>query len=100
VAALNNSRHYFKCCIKLIKMHITDIQYTTEHKTIHMQHTVVPEMPMVAQPIKIFPRTLQNLLFITQFIRKSFNILPKLEYSKSILNLTYIFTYSMQHGPS
>jgi len=36
-------------------------QYTTDHKTKHTQYTVFPEMPMVAQLIKIFPWILWSL---------------------------------------
>ena len=46
-------------------MHTTEKQYTKDHKIKHIQYTVHPEMPMVAQLIKIFPRILQNLQFIT-----------------------------------
>jgi hypothetical protein len=37
------------------KIHITEKQNTTDHKTIHIYYTEFPEMPMVAQLIKIFP---------------------------------------------
>jgi hypothetical protein len=38
-------------------MHITENQYSTDHKTNHIQYRVFPEMPVVAQLIKIFPGT-------------------------------------------
>ena len=34
-------------------------QYTTGHNTKHIQYTVLPEMPVVAQLIKIFPNFMQ-----------------------------------------
>jgi hypothetical protein len=43
---------------KLEKMLITEKQYTTDHNTKRTQYTVLPEMPMVALVIKIFPRNL------------------------------------------
>ena len=46
---------------KLVKMHFTEKQYTTDHKTIHTQYTVLPEMSMVAQLIKIFPKNFMQL---------------------------------------
>ena len=49
------------------KMHITEKLYTTDHKTKHIQHTAFPEMPMVAQLIKIFPRISWNLRFTTVY---------------------------------
>ena len=58
-------------------MHFTEKQYTTDHKTKHTQYTALPEMSMVAQLIKIFPRILWNLQFNPQFMRMSFNTLPK-----------------------
>jgi hypothetical protein len=82
-------------------MHITEKQYTTDHKTKHIQYTVIPVMPMVAQLIKIFPRILWNLWFITQFTRMSFNALLKhvsilIQLLKIHFNI--ILTYS--HRPS
>jgi len=58
-------------------MHITAIQYTTDHKSVHIHYTVLPGMPMVAHLIKIFPRILWNLRIIIEFMRMSFNALPK-----------------------
>jgi hypothetical protein len=49
------------------KMHITGKEYTTDHKTIHIQYTVFPEIPMMAQLIKIFTRILWNLQIIMEF---------------------------------
>jgi len=39
-------------------------QYNTDHTTKHIQYTAFPEMSMVAQLIKMFPRILWNLRFI------------------------------------
>ena len=71
-------------CEAEIKRHITEKQYTNNHKIKHIQYTVYTVMPMVAQLIKIFPTILQNLQFITVH-GKSFNGLLKHEQSKSIL---------------
>ena len=54
--------------------------YTTDHNTKHIQYTVFPEMPMVAQLIKIFPNFMELSL-----LHSSFNVLPKYEQSNSIL---------------
>jgi hypothetical protein len=56
-------------------MHITEKQYTTDYKTKHIYYTVFPDMPIVAQLTKIFPRILWNLQYITESIRMSFNAL-------------------------
>jgi len=49
-------------------MHITEKKYTTDHKTKHIKYTVFPEMPMVAQLIKILPRILWNLWLFKEFM--------------------------------
>jgi len=61
------------------KMHITEKQYTTDHKTKHIQYIVFPAMPMVAQLIKIFHTILWKVQFITKFIRMSLKALLKHE---------------------
>ena len=57
------------------KMHITEKQYTTDHKTTHIQYTVLPVMPMVAQIIKIFSTVIWKIEFITTFIRMALKAL-------------------------
>jgi 3-hydroxymyristoyl/3-hydroxydecanoyl-(acyl carrier protein) dehydratase len=59
--------------------HITEKQYTTDHKTIHIHYTVFPVMPIVVQLIKIFPTILWKVWFITKFMRMSLKALPKHE---------------------
>ena len=61
------------------KIHIIQKQYTTDHKTEHIQYTVFPVMPIVAQLIKIFPTILWKVRFITKFIRMSLKALTKHE---------------------
>jgi len=60
-------------------MHITEKQYTTDHKTVHIQYTVFPVMPMVAQLIELFPTILWKLRFITKFTRMPLKALTKQE---------------------
>jgi hypothetical protein len=60
------------------KMHITGMQYTTDHhNTEHIQYTVLPEMPTLAQLIKIFAKVLWTLGFIMEFYRNVFQRSPK-----------------------
>ena len=85
-------------------MHITEKQYTTVHKTKHIQYTVFPAMPMVAQLIKIFHTILWKVRFITKFIQMSLKALLKHEQSKSILiqflKIHFNITLLHSHRPS
>jgi len=86
------------------KMHITEKQYTTDHKTKHIQYTAFPAMPMVAQLIKIFHTIFWKVRFITKFIRMSLKALLKHELSKSILiqflKIHFNITLLYSHRPS
>ena len=58
-------------------MHTTEKKYIKDHKIKHIQYTVYPEISMVAQLIKIFPRILWKLQIILEFMGMPFNVLSK-----------------------
>jgi len=53
--------------VQLKKIHITEKQYSNDHKIKHTQYTVYCETPMVVQLIKIFPTISCNFQFTTLF---------------------------------
>jgi len=65
-------------------MHITEKQHTTDHKTINIQYTIFPEIPMLAPLINIFTiilwnftRILWNLRFIMECYETAIQCSPE-----------------------